>query len=695
MRACFFGTYNRGHSANRIYADAVRAAGFDLVEIHVPLWEKTRDKTSRYFSPVGLLLRGFQWLIAACRLSWRWLASGGAPVALVGFNGQLDVVLLRLLTLGRGPRIVFAPLVSVTETLVEDRRRYGPRSPMATVLRWIDRLACRAADVVVVDTTAHKEYFVERLGVDPARIAVCHLGVDNRAFRASEAGEVAAPADADGKVEILWFGQYLPLHGLDAAVDAVGRLATRDDVRFVFIGTGPERERIERLLRTTRADVEFRDWVPYEELGRRIAEADIVLGIFDTGVKARMVIPNKIYEAAAMGRPVVTGDTPAVREVFTDGVDVALAANGGADIAAAIVRLIDSPELRLEMGGAAAALMRDRFSERAQGLAWSGPLGEAGSSGRGSARLPQLGLVVLNYEDAESTLRCLGSLEHADYPHKNVLVVDNGSSAAQLEWLEGGMAGRFHATLVRLDENLGYAGGNNYALERLFSEGAEAVLVLNNDTLVTPEALRLLVRTAASHPESGPIGPRISADWPGGRAASVGERMWAATAWLPRKLVRHRWPRQANYKVGGILGCAFLITRPVYERLGGFDERFFAYYEEVEYCLRGRRYGLVPRVEPMAEVAHVGHRGFGGGMTRLAAYLKARNLWLMARSLNDNAAMAVFAPGYFAMIAASMSAYALRGRIDVVRSMASGAAAALRGETGPPPPSYFDTGEAE
>ena len=58
MRACLFGTYNRGHSANRIYAAAARAAGFEVVEIHAPLWEKTRDKTAAYFAPLALVRLG-------------------------------------------------------------------------------------------------------------------------------------------------------------------------------------------------------------------------------------------------------------------------------------------------------------------------------------------------------------------------------------------------------------------------------------------------------------------------------------------------------------------------------------------------------------------------------------------------------------------------------------------------------------
>jgi hypothetical protein len=165
MRACLFGTYNRNHSANRIYAAAARAAGYEVIEIHEPLWERTRDKKASYFAPFRLMVLGVRWLAAALRLVRRWRSSGGARVAIVGFNGQLDVLLLRWLAGPGGARIVFAPLVSVTETLVDDRGVYRAGSIAARLLAALDRLTCRAADVVVADTHAHRQYFVERLGV--------------------------------------------------------------------------------------------------------------------------------------------------------------------------------------------------------------------------------------------------------------------------------------------------------------------------------------------------------------------------------------------------------------------------------------------------------------------------------------------------------------------------------------------------
>ena len=91
----------------------------------------------------------------------------------------------------------------------------------------------------------------------------------------------------------------------------------------------------------------------------------------------------------------------------------------------------------------------------------------------------------------------------------------------------------------------------------------------------------------------------------------------------------------------------------------------------------------------MAEIAHRGHRGFGGGFSRVAAYLKARNLWNLGRSQTGLIGRPVFVIGYLMMIAASVSRYLLRGDTEVVRAILEGASAGMGGATGPPPSAAF------
>jgi GT2 family glycosyltransferase len=241
-----------------------------------------------------------------------------------------------------------------------------------------------------------------------------------------------------------------------------------------------------------------------------------------------------------------------------------------------------------------------------------------------------------------------------------------------------------------LDENVGYAAGNNIAMAELFDAGCEYVLVLNADTIVTPSAPTALVRAAHDERVVGPVGPRVSRDWPGAPAASLGERFWLELAWFPRSLLRYRWPRQRPYRVRGVLGCAILISERFYRRTGGFDEDFFAYYEEVDLCFRALQAGLPPMVAPAAEIAHAGHRGFGGGMTTVSAYLKTRNLWRLGYQHCEGLRLYIFVLGYTALMAASALGYSVRGRFDVVHAMREGWRAAINGEVGEPPAWVLD-----
>lgn len=680
MRAVLFGTYNRAHSANRILAQAMTAVGCQVLELHEPLWERTRDKDASYFGPWRLLRLALAWLGAAWRLAGRWRATGGGGLVVCGFNGQLDVFLARLIA-GRQARIVFAPLVTITETLVEDRQRYHPRSFAARVFRRLDLWSFALSDLVVIDSEEHRRYLLE-LGADPSKVLVCHLGVDAQAFPI-EAHPV--PRLPKSRLQVLYFGQYLPLHGLDVIVDAVARLAHRDDLEFLFIGTGDERTRVEREVRASRAHATFIDWVEYAELGARVREADIVLGIFGASRKARMVIPNKLYEAAALGCAVLTADTPAIREVFEPGRDLLVCEAQGAALAAAIERLAADSSLRASLGKAAQAVMRENFTATALGASWQLALaGPDLDAWRRRSKKPRLGVVVVNFNDSQATLACLASLEVDGYEERDVLVIDNGSSTMDLENLQAGLKPFPDVRLVAFPENTGYAVANNHGLETLFTAGSDYVLVLNNDTEVGPGACDALVACAVAHPQAGPIGPLVARDVLGASLASLGERYWRSLAWFPRSLLRPRRMRGDSYAVGGVQGCAILFSKALFDDCGGFDERYFAYYEEVDYCLKARSLKRRPRIEPRAEIAHRGHRGFASGMTLVAAYLKARNLWLLGmRDLGWRRLL--FVPGTLAMIAASSIAYALRGKAVVAGAQLAGLRAGFRGEDGPPP----------
>jgi GT2 family glycosyltransferase len=296
-----------------------------------------------------------------------------------------------------------------------------------------------------------------------------------------------------------------------------------------------------------------------------------------------------------------------------------------------------------------------------------------------------IGIVVPTWNRSAAAVAAVGTLARLTSAPHFTIVVDNGSRPDEREALAATLVGRADVSLLTLPENRGFAGAVNVGLAEAFGRGAAAVLVLNDDAEVEPGLLAELLAARRGDATIGIVAPRI-VDLASGREVSRGERVWLPLVCLPRTWLRVRGDAAAPYAVSSVLGVAFLITRACYERIGGLEESFFAYYEEVDYCLRARAAGFRVVVAPASRVRHDGFRGFAGGLSPLAAYLKARNLPLLVQRHGGVLAWALFAPTYAAMLVASAVGYVLRGQAGaVVPALGRGVVDAFRARSGPPP----------
>jgi GT2 family glycosyltransferase len=296
-----------------------------------------------------------------------------------------------------------------------------------------------------------------------------------------------------------------------------------------------------------------------------------------------------------------------------------------------------------------------------------------------------IGIVVPTWNRAAAATAAVASLGRLTDVAHFTIVVDNGSRPAEREALTAAAAGRADVHVIALPENRGFAGAVNVGLAEAFRRGAAAVLVLNDDAEVEPRLLAELTAVTRAHPDAGIVAPRV-VDAETSVEVSRGERVWLPLVCLPRTWLRVRGDGREPYAVSNVLGVAFLVTRACWERIGGLEEGFFAYYEEVDYCLRARAAGFAVMVAPASTVRHEGFRGFAGGFTPLAAYLKARNLPLLVRRHGGALTWALFAPTYAALLAASAAGYAVRGDAGaVLPALGRGVADGLRGRTGRPP----------
>ncbi len=346
MKVLYFGTYDRASPRNMQVISCLRAAGVTVVERHRQVWG--RDN----WAP------GARQLIRLARselaLSRRTDEGEDADLIVVGYPGHPDMPAAR--RIARGRPVVFNPLVSATDTLVSDRRNFSPRSMAASAIARLDRRAFRTADLVVADTEAQAAFFRATFELPPERVAVAMVGAEDALFHPVEA--------AREPFQALFVGKFIPLHGLETIVAAA---ALVPEIPFSIVGTGQQLQ----LLEGHSANVEHLKWITYTDLPGAYQRAGCALGVFGTGDKASRVIPNKVFQALACGCPVITGDTPAARELLTDDGDALLVPPGDAEaLAAAVRRLAESSDDAARLGKAGRATYEGRASEAVLGPKW-------------------------------------------------------------------------------------------------------------------------------------------------------------------------------------------------------------------------------------------------------------------------------------------------------------------------------------
>lgn len=218
---------------------------------------------------------------------------------------------------------------------------------------------------------------------------------------------------------------------------------------------------------------------------------------------------------------------------------------------------------------------------------------------------------IINYNTRELLRACLHSVL-AENPTE-IVVVDNASTDGSAEMVKAEFPS---VKLIRLGRNIGYGAASNRAAEHCY---ADYILLLNSDTVVKPGTLRVLNRYLEAHKLAAVVGPRIS-NTDGTPQTSCFHfptplhillYLSGCYRWIPRIPVLKRRTLQASAKdsariVPWVLGAALAFRRLTFEAVGGFDESFFMYFEEVDLCQRLARKGQQVHFAPEAEVVHVG-----------------------------------------------------------------------------------------
>jgi len=221
-------------------------------------------------------------------------------------------------------------------------------------------------------------------------------------------------------------------------------------------------------------------------------------------------------------------------------------------------------------------------------------------------------VIVLNWNGWRDTLECLASLEKLDYPNYQVVVVDNGSTDGSEERIRDSYS---NVSMLQTGANLGFAGGNNAGIEYALQHDAGYVWLLNNDTIVDPEALTELIAVAESDEKVGLVGsslyyfhdPKSLQAYGGGTV-----NWWMGT----NKLLKE----PARVSLDFVCGASVLIKRSVVESVGLLDTLYFFYWEDVAYSRRAVEAGWKLAVAARSRILHKeGGTVSGGSLTKSLA----------------------------------------------------------------------------
>jgi len=340
MIVCYFGIYNKYYARNQVIITGLRKNGVKVIECN-----SQKPFLLKYFDLI------YQYLKKRKQFD----------LMIVGFPGQIVMLLAKLLC---RKKIVFDAFVSLYDTYVFDRKTVKPGSLKAKYYWFLDWFSCKLADKVLLDTNTHIEYFNKTFNINSKKFFRSFIGSDDELFYPRK-----IPKDTN-KFLVYFYGTYIPLQGIEYIIKAAKVLKNNQDILFRITTSDKGYRELKKKVDSLKLKyvVELVSFVPVEKLAQFIAQADVCLGIFGDTDKTKRAIPTKLYDYIAMRKPVITADTPAIREMFKDNQELAFCqVANGQSLAKRVLDLKNNPELREKLANNSYQLHKNKFCPKVIG----------------------------------------------------------------------------------------------------------------------------------------------------------------------------------------------------------------------------------------------------------------------------------------------------------------------------------------
>lgn len=313
-----------------------------LADNNVRIVEVNASHVPRVFRPLWLMIHFFRHGLKS-------------DAIVVSEAGHKYVPIAKFMGMAFRKPVLFDAMLSHYYVVVEELKRIKKRSMQAKIEYLTEKLAYLLADRVFMDSKEHAKYIERTFNVHKHKISPVYVGADEILFS-------QAPLPPAGKeFRVLFFGTFYPTHGVEFILAAANILQEHCEIVFDIYGDGPLRPHMEEIAASQGLrNVFFRGWALFEDLPRIIAESHVCLGVFGKTPMVDWVVPGKLFQALAVGRPVITADSAAVREIFEHKQHCYLVPRGDpVRLAQAILELRDDEDLRNRL----AQKGRQRFLE--------------------------------------------------------------------------------------------------------------------------------------------------------------------------------------------------------------------------------------------------------------------------------------------------------------------------------------------
>lgn len=214
-----------------------------------------------------------------------------------------------------------------------------------------------------------------------------------------------------------------------------------------------------------------------------------------------------------------------------------------------------------------------------------------------------LAIIIINWNSYGVTANCLESLQKVSYHNFKIILVDNGSEDNSGDSLKANFT---DIILLKNEKNRGFTGGNNRGIQYAVESGFEMVMLLNNDTIVTPDFATILVNKLQSDESIGAIQPKIMFNqerdiiWSGGSSFSKTWHLTKSEGMGEKDCGQYDESKVLPW----VTGCCFLTKSSIVKEVGLLDDRFFIYYEDTDWSFRIRERGYKLLYEPMSKIYH-------------------------------------------------------------------------------------------